>query len=419
MMPGLPSTETPSTPSLVERVRLDFPILAKVIHGHPLAYLDNAASIQRPLAVISRVDAYEREEHANIHRGVHLLSQSATEAYEAARSKVARFLGAQREEEIVFTRGATEAINLVAQSFARPRLREGDVILLTEMEHHANIVPWQMLAATTGARVMAAPVTNEGELDMERFAQLLAHEPVKMCAAVHASNSLGTINPAKEIIGLCKREGVPVLMDIAQAVPHGLTDAYSAGADFVVFSGHKVFAPTGIGVLCGRFDTLQEMPPYQGGGDMIERVSFAGTTFKPPPARFEAGTPHISGAIGLGAAIDYMDTLDLAALFAHEAALLAYATRRASELPTLRIHGTARKKVAVLAFTLEGAHPHDIATFLDTDGIAVRAGHHCCQPLMQRFGIAGTTRASFAFYNTFEEIDRLFSGLHRIARIFG
>ncbi|MCC5841182.1 MAG: SufS family cysteine desulfurase [Opitutales bacterium] len=412
-------TESPATPPLVERVRQDFPILEKTVHGHPLAYLDNAASIQRPLAVISRVDAYEREGHANIHRGVHTLSQSATEAYEAARAKVARFLGAQREEEIIFTRGATEAINLVAQSFARPRLREGDVILLTEMEHHANIVPWQMIAAATGARVVAAPVTEEGELDLERFGTLLREEPVKMCAVVHASNSLGTINPVQKLVELCKTAGVPVLVDIAQAVPHGLTGAYAAGADFVVFSGHKVFAPTGIGVLCGRYGTLETMPPYQGGGDMIERVSFAGTTFKAPPARFEAGTPHISGAIGLGAAIDYLDSLDLPALYAHESALLRYATQRAAELPGLRIWGTAPEKVAVFSFTLEGAHPHDIATFLDTDGIAVRAGHHCCQPLMQRLGIAGTARASFAFYNTFEEVDRLFRGLHRIARIFG
>jgi cysteine desulfurase / selenocysteine lyase len=400
-------------------VRRDFPILEEADHGRPLIYLDNAASTQKPRRVIDAMAEFQRRSYANVHRGVYQLSERATAAYEGSRETVRRFLGASRVEEVVFTRGATEAINLVAATWGRRNLGAGDVILLTEMEHHANIVPWQLLAETTGAVVRAAPITDEGELRLDRFHEILGEGRVKLVSVAHVSNVLGTVNPLDEIIPAARAAGATVLVDGAQAVQHLSVEAASLGADFYVFSGHKVYGPTGIGVLWGRHDLLQEMPPYQGGGDMIRRVSFDGTTFADPPQRFEAGTPHITGAVGLAVALDYLTGLGLDSIAAHEDALLRHATERLSAIPGVRLVGTARHKASVVSFTVEGAHPHDVATILDGRGVAVRAGHHCAQPLMDRLGLTSTARAAFGLYNTRHEVDALGDAVEQVREIFG
>jgi cysteine desulfurase/selenocysteine lyase len=402
----------------VAAVRADFPILAQEVNGHTLAYLDNAASSQRPRAVIDAVARYYAHDHANVHRGVHTLSQRATEAYERARERVRRRIGAARADEIVFTRGTTEAINLVAQSYARPRLRPGDEVLITWMEHHSNIVPWQLVCEQTGATLKVAAITDAGELDLESFDALLGPR-TRIAAFTHVSNALGTINPVAELVRRAHAAGAVTVIDGAQALPHLAVDVRALGTDFYAFSSHKMYGPTGIGVLYGRAELLEAMPPYQGGGEMIRAVSFQKTTYAPPPARFEAGTPHIAGAVGLAAAIDYLDALGLDTVAAVEDELLGYATERVREVPGLRIVGTARHKAAVLAFVIEGIHPHDIGTVLDTQGIAVRTGHHCAMPLMERYGLPATTRASFAFYNTRAEVDRLVAALHAAREVLG
>jgi cysteine desulfurase/selenocysteine lyase len=398
--------------------RSDFPILQREVKGKPLVYLDNAATTQKPQVVIDRVSDFLANENANIHRGVHYLSMEATDAYDRARTRVAGFINATQPEEIIFTRGTTEAINLVACSFALPSLESGDEILLTAMEHHANIVPWQIVAKQSGAKLKVAPVTDCGEVDLEAFSNLLG-ERTRIAAFTHVSNVLGTINPAQQMIAMAREKGIPVLLDGAQAVPHIPVDVRALDCDFYTFSSHKLFGPDGVGILYGRQELLGRMPPYQGGGDMIEQVSFENTTFRAPPERFEAGTPNISGAIGLGAAIEYLESLDRATIHAREEELLTYATKRLGEIPGLSITGTASDKVAVISFTLQSAHPHDIGTILDASGIAIRAGHHCAQPLMQRLGVSATARASFAFYNTTEEVDSLTEALMKVNRMFG
>lgn len=401
----------------VNRVRADFPVLSRTVGKNPLTFLDSGASAQKPRVVIDRINRYYSEEHANIHRGVYRLSEDATKAYEHAREQVAKFLNAPESREVIFTRGATEAVNLVAASWGRANLKSGDEILLTEMEHHANIVPWQLIAEATGAVIKVVPViVATGDLDLDAFRRLLSPK-TKLVACVHVSNALGTINPVELIVREAKAVGATVLIDGAQAVAHFRPDLQKLGADFYVFSGHKLFGPTGIGALWGRAEILNAMPPYQGGGDMIKKVDFAGTTFREIPERFEAGTPHISGAIGLGEACEYFSALQPAS-HAYEDALLAYATEKLTAIPGLRIIGTAKNKVAVCSFLLGDIHPHDVGTMLDTDGICVRTGHHCTMPLMKALGIPGTVRASFAFYNTKEEIDRLVASLERIRKMF-
>ncbi|MGH9382573.1 MAG: SufS family cysteine desulfurase [Thermoanaerobaculia bacterium] len=418
-MTTAPATASPAIAAFdVETVRADFPALTLTAHGHPLAYLDNAATSQKPRQVLEALDRTYREANANVHRGVHLLAERATAGYEAAREKVARYLGAAETAEIVFTRGTTESVNLVAQAFARPRLQPGDEVLITHLEHHSNIVPWQLVCEATGARLRVAPINDRGEVDLDAFAALLG-EHTKMVAVAHISNALGTVNPVARVVELAHGHGVPVLIDGAQAVPHRRVDVRAIGCDFYAFSGHKAFGPTGIGALYGRREHLEAMPPYQGGGEMIRTVTFERTEFAPPPARFEAGTPNIVGAIGLGATIDYLDALDLDRTGPYEQELLAYATGRLSRVPGVRLVGTARDKAGVLAFTVDGIHPHDVGTVLDRQGVAVRAGHHCAQPVMQRFGVTATVRASFAFYNTVEEADRLVAGVRRAQEIFG
>lgn len=402
----------------LQKVRADFPILQTEVNGRPLVYLDNAATSQKPQQVLQALDQYYREQNGNIHRGVHYLSQVATDAYDSAREKVARFIGAASPQEVVFVRGATEGINLVAHGLAQCWLREGDEILLTRMEHHANIVPWQQAAERTGAKIVVAEVTGDGRLDMEDFMRKLGPR-TRVVSFVHASNALGTINPAAEIIRLAHAQGAVVLLDGCQSAPHFPVDVTALDCDFFVFSGHKVCGPTGIGVLYGKKEWLERLPVYQTGGDMIERVSFEnGTTFRQAPEKFEAGTPDIAGAIGLGAACDYLTSLGRENLEKAERELLDYATPRLKEIPGLKLYGDVADKVAVLSFTLDGAHPHDIGTILDTEGIAVRAGHHCAQPLMRHYGISGTARASFAFYNTPEEADALIASLHKIGKMF-
>lgn len=402
----------------LQKVRADFPILQTEVNGRPLVYLDNAATSQKPRQVLQALDQYYREQNGNIHRGVHYLSQVATDAYDSARDKVARFIGATSPQEVVFVRGATEGINLVAHGLAVCWLREGDEILLTRMEHHANIVPWQQAAQRTGAKIVVAEVTQDGRLDMEDLVRKLGPR-TRVVSFVHASNALGTINPAAEIIRLAHAQGAVVLLDGCQSAPHFPVDVSALDCDFFVFSGHKVCGPTGIGVLYGKKEWLERLPVYQTGGDMIERVSFEkGTTFRQAPEKFEAGTPDIAGAIGLGAACDYLTSLGRENLEQAEHELLDYATPRLKEIPGLRLYGDVADKVAVLSFTLDGAHPHDIGTILDTEGIAVRAGHHCAQPLMRHYGIAGTARASFAFYNTPDEADALIASLHKIGKMF-
>jgi cysteine desulfurase / selenocysteine lyase len=411
-------TAAAATPALdVERLRKDFPILSRRVRGKPLIYLDNAATSQKPRAVIEAVSRFYGSENANIHRGVHYLSERATVAYEATRERVARFLNAPSPRDIVFTRGTTEAINLVAQSWGRSTLRPGDEILITGMEHHSNIVPWQLLARQTGASVRAVPITDAGELDLEAFDRLLS-DRTRVLALVHASNALGTVNPVRELLAKARARGVVTLVDGAQSAPHLPVDVQAIGCDFYAFSGHKLFGPTGIGVLYGRAALLERMPPWQGGGDMIESVTLEHTTFAPPPARFEAGTPAIAEVIGLGAALDYVETVGRAAIGAWEEELLAYATEQLRELDGIRLIGTAREKVSVLSFAVDGVHPHDVGAVLDDEGIAIRAGHHCAQPVMLRFGVPATARASFAFYNTREEVDALVRAVGRVRAVF-
>jgi cysteine desulfurase/selenocysteine lyase len=402
----------------VERIRRDFPGLAISVHGRPLAYLDNAATAQKPEAVLAAEAAYYRESCSNVHRGVHALAEKATALYESSRRTVASFLGATRPEEIVFTRGTTEAINLVARSFLRPRLGAGDEVLLTVLEHHSNIVPWQLVCEEAGARLRVVPIDDSGELRLDELAELLS-ERTRLLAFGHVSNALGTINPVAELISAARQRGVPVLIDGAQAVPHFPVDVAALGCDFYAFSGHKLFGPTGIGALWAKHELLDAMPPYQGGGDMIRSVSFAGTEFADPPQRFEAGTPNIAGAAGLAAAIGYLGALDRVAAAGWEDALLAEASGRLCEIPGLRVVGTAARKAPVLSFVLDGVHPHDLGTILDREGVAVRAGHHCAQPLMERLGLPATVRASFAFYNTPSEVDALVRGVAKAREIFG
>ena len=396
----------------VARVRRDFPILATEMNGRPLVYLDTAASAQKPRAVIDTLKRFYEQDYANIHRGVYDLSQRATAADDAARRKVQRFVNAADWREIVFTRNATEAINLVAACFLRPRLQPGDEILVTEMEHHANIVPWQMVAEATGARVVAAPVTDAGELPLDALVERIT-DRTRMIAVVWVSNVLGTVNPVHEIVRIARERGLPILIDAAQAVQHIPVDVQELDADFLVFSGHKLYGPSGIGVLHGKAERLEAMAPYQGGGDMIDRVSFAGTTWNEIPFKFEAGTPDIAGIVALGAAIDYVQALGLDAIAAHEAEVLAYATRAMNQIPGLRMIGTAAHKCSVLTFALAGVHPQDLAALLDLDGIAIRTGHHCAMPLHERFGLAGSARASVGLYTSFEDIDAFVAGLRR------
>jgi len=409
---------TAATPTLdVERLRKDFPILSRRVRGRPLIYLDNAATSQKPRPVIDAVSRFYGSENANIHRGVHYLSEQATVAYDAVRERVARFLNAASPGEIVFTRGTTEAINLVAQSWGRSTLRPGDEILITGMEHHSNIVPWQLVAGQTGATVRAVPITDVGELDLEAFDRLLG-DRTRVLAVVHVSNALGTVNPVRDLVARARDRGIVTLVDGAQSAPHLPVDVQAIGCDFYAFSGHKVFGPTGVGALYGRAALLERMPPWQGGGDMIETVTLEHTTFAPPPARFEAGTPAIAEVIGLGAALDYVGSVGQAAIRAWEEELLAYATERFQGLDGVRLIGTAREKASVLAFVVEGVHPHDVGAVLDDDGIAIRAGHHCAQPVMRRFGVPATARASFAFYNTREEVDALVRAVCRVRTVF-
>ena len=398
-------------------IRKDFPILDQEVNGYPLVYLDNAASSQKPIQVIEAVDNYYRKDNANVHRGVHRLSQRATDAYEASREKVRDFVNAKSDTEIVFVRGATEAINLIAQSFVRPQINAGDEILISHMEHHANIVPWQMLCEQTGAKLNVIPMTLEGELDLSGFDELLT-DKTKILAFGHVSNALGTVNPAKEMIAKAHAKNIPVLLDGAQAVPHMAVDVQDLDCDFYVFSGHKMFAPTGIGALYGKQDLLEEMPPWQGGGDMILSVSFDHTQYNEVPYKFEAGTPHIAGSIGMGAAIDYMNAIGIDKLAQHEHDLLVTATAKLEALDGIRIIGTAKEKASVLSFMIEGVHPHDVGTIFDQQGVAIRTGHHCAQPVMQFFGIPATARASFAFYNTMEEIDALVGSIQKVQELF-
>ncbi len=401
----------------VEKIRKDFPVLSQSVNGKPLVYLDNGASSQVPQSVIDRTSKYLSEEHSNIHRGVHYLSQHATNAYEAAREKVKRFINAKEAKECIFVRGCTEGVNLVAYSYGRKFIGEGDEILVSQMEHHSNIIPWQVVAEEVGARVVMIPMNERGELIIDEYENLL-NERTKMVAISHVSNSLGTVNPVKQIIATAHKFGVPVLVDAAQSVPHFPVDVQDLDADFFVFSGHKMFAPTGSGVMYGKREWLERMPPYQTGGGMIRNVSFEGTTFAPIPDKFEAGTPAIAAGIGLGAAIDYINALDFNAAAAYEHELLDYATERLADIPGVKIVGTAANKASVLSFTIEGIHPHDIGTILDQQGIAIRAGHHCAQPVMQFFDVPATARASFAFYNTREEVDKLADAIQKVIEVF-
>jgi cysteine desulfurase / selenocysteine lyase len=407
-----------ATPALdVERLRKDFPILSQRVRGKPLVYLDNAATSQKPRAVIDAVTRFYSAENANIHRGVHYLSERATLAYDAVRAQVAAFINAAAPSEIVFTRGTTEGINLVANSWARGALRPGDEILLTGMEHHSNIVPWQLVAAQTGAVVRAVPLTDTGELDLNAFDQLLT-DRTRLLAVVHLSNALGTINPVRWMIARARERGIVTLVDGAQSAPHLPIDVQALDCDFFAFSGHKVLGPTGVGVLYGRSSLLTAMPPWQGGGDMIETVTLERSTWAAPPARFEAGTPMIAEVIGLGAALAYVESVGRVAIGAWEEELLAYATEQVGEVEGVRLVGTAREKASVLSFVVDGVHPHDVGAVLDDEGVAIRAGHHCAQPVMQRFGVPATARASFAFYNTRAEVDTLVRGLRRVRSVF-
>lgn len=399
------------------KIRADFPILKQKVHGKALVYLDNGATSQKPRAVIDTLDRYYSAENSNIHRGVHFLSERATAAYEAARHKIKNFVNAGSDQEIIFVRGTTEAINLVAQSYGRTFLKPGDEIIVSAMEHHSNIVPWQILCEQIGARLRVIPINHDGELVLDEYRRLLG-EKTKLVSVTHVSNALGTIVPVKDIVRLAHEWNVPVMVDGAQAAPHLKVDVQELGCDFYAFSGHKLFGPTGVGVLYGRSELLDAMPPYQGGGDMISLVTFEKTHYNVLPYKFEAGTPHIAGGIGLGAAIDYLTGLDWEKVAAHEQDLLEYATSALSNIEGLRIIGTAREKVGVVSFVFDHVHAHDVGTILDQEGVAVRAGHHCAMPVMQRFGVPATTRASFALYNIREEIDVLVKGIHRALKVF-
>lgn len=401
----------------VARVRADFPCLQQTIHGRPLVFLDTAASAQKPTVVIEAMARVLREDYANIHRGIYDLSQRATELHEGARATVQRFINAADPREIVFTRNATESINLVAQSFVRPRVRPGDQVLITGLEHHANIVPWQLLREQVGLEMVVAPINDDGELLLEDFEARLS-DRTKLVSVTWVSNALGTINPVRQIIALAHARGLPVLLDAAQAVQHMPVDVQELDCEFLVFSGHKLYGPSGIGVLYGKGDLLEAMPPYQGGGEMIASVSYERTEFNEVPYKFEAGTPAIEAAVGLAAAIDYVEDLGLDNIAVHEAALLAHGTRSLQQIPGLRLVGTAREKCSVLSFIMDGAHPQDVGTLLDLDGIAVRTGHHCAQPTIERLGYTATARASIGLYNTIEDLDALAAGLRRIASIF-
>jgi cysteine desulfurase/selenocysteine lyase len=402
----------------VERVRRDFPILDRTVNGRPLVYLDSGASSQRPVAVLRAVEEYETHSHANIHRGVHALSQAATEAFEGARERVRRFINARSTKEIIFTRGTTEAINLVAQSYARPRFKAGDEIIVTTLEHHANIVPWQMVCEQTGATLKVAPINKRGEFLFDEYVKLLSPR-TKLVAVAHVSNALGTILPVKRIADAAHAQGAVVLVDGAQAVPHAHVDVRALGADFYAFSGHKLYGPTGIGVLYGREELLESMPPWQGGGDMILTVAFDKTTYNTLPAKFEAGTPNISGAVGLAAAMDYVESLCLDAIAAHEHRLVELATAELQKIPGIQIVGTAPNKASIVSFTMEGVHPHDLGTILDHEGVAVRTGHHCAMPLMTFLELPATARASFAVYNTEKDVATLAAALRKAREVFG
>ncbi len=418
---GRPSAEEACQDCLVglgvERIRQDFPTLQEKVRGRPLVYLDNAATSQKPQVVIDSITRYYLSVNSNVHRGVHFLSELATQAYESARSRMRQFLNAAHDREIIFTRGTTESINLVAHSFGRSRVRAGDEVLISAMEHHSNIVPWQMVCEERGARLRVIPITDAGELILDEYERLLK-DRTRLVALTYVSNALGTINPVKQIIAMAHRRGIPVLLDGAQAAPHMRVDLQDLDCDFFALSGHKMFGPTGIGILYGKADLLEAMPPYQGGGDMISAVTFEKTLYNSLPYKFEAGTPNIAGAIGLGEAIEYVQRIGMDRIAAHEAGLLAYGTELLSAIPGLRIIGTAKEKAGVLSFVLEGIHAHDIGTILDHEGIAIRAGHHCAMPVMKRFGVAATARASLAFYNTRGELDALAKGIHKAIEVF-
>ncbi len=408
-------------PSAVEfdgaAIRSEFPILSQRVNGKPLVYLDNAATSQKPQQVIDAMNRYYLEENSNIHRGVHFLSDKATQSYEAARTKVRRFINAADTKEIIFVRGTTEAVNLVAATFGRMHVGPGDEVIVSAMEHHSNLVPWQMLCQEKGATLRIIPMNNHGELFIDKYEKML-NDRTRLVSVVHVSNVLGTINPVRDIIRLAHEHGVPVFVDGAQAIPHMTVDVRELDCDFYAFSGHKVFGPTGVGVLYGRSTMLESMPPYQGGGDMIKSVTYYKTIYNDLPYKFEAGTPNIVGGVGLGATIDFLNSLDRSAVARYERDLLLYATEALSAIPGLTIIGTAREKASVISFVLEGIHPHDIGTILDDDGIAIRTGHHCAQPVMQCFGIPATARASFALYNTKEEVDLLVKGIRRVKEVF-
>ena len=402
----------------VEKARRDFPALHQRVHGKPLVYLDNAATTQKPLAVIEAIENYYRHDNSNIHRGVHALSERATEEYEQTRAAAQRFLNARDTKEIIFVRGTTEAINLVAQTYGRKQVGAGDEVVITAMEHHSNIVPWQLLCDEKGAKLRVAPINDRGELELEEFEKLLGPK-TKIAAVSHLSNALGTINPIREMVKMAHARNIPVLVDGAQAAPRMRVDVQDLDCDFYAISGHKMYGPTGIGVLYGKAELLEAMPPYQGGGDMIASVTFEKTIYNKLPYKFEAGTPNIADTIALGAAIDYLERLDLDAIEQHEHDVLSYATRVIEKIPGVKIIGTAKEKSGVLSFTIEEIHPHDIGTILDREGIAVRTGHHCAQPVMQRFNIPATARASFGLYNTREEVDALAAGIHKVVEVLG
>ena len=417
-MAAIAPRTAPSSAFDVERVRRDFPILGRMVNGRPLVYLDSAASSQRPLPVLHAVEHYETHCHANVHRGVHALSQAATEAFEGARERVRRFINAASSREIVFVRGTTEAINLVAQSFGRARLASGDEILITALEHHANIVPWQMLCEQTGCTLRVAPIDRRGELEFDRFLGLLSAR-TRLVAVAHVSNALGTVLPVRRMVEAAHGRGAVVLIDGAQAIPHSRIDVRELGCDFYAFSGHKLYGPTGIGVLYGREELLDAMPPWQGGGDMIRTVSFEKSTYNDLPWKFEAGTPNISGAVGLAAAMDYVESLGQEAIAAHEQRLLSLASAAVGRIPGVEIIGTATHKASVLSFTMEGCHPHDLGTILDAEGVAIRTGHHCAMPVMTFFDIPATARASFGCYNTEGDVEALAAALGKAREVFG
>ena len=412
-----PETRQSRTSLDVARIRDDFPILKQQVCGRPLVYLDNAATSQKPRQVIEAISRFYSDDYSNIHRGVHTLSQRSTQSYEAVRTKVQRFIHAAEDREIIFVRGATEGINLVAFGYLRPRLQAGDEIVISGMEHHSNIVPWQILCEEKNARLRVIPINDDGEVIFEEYEKLL-NSRTRLVAVTHVSNALGTVNPVRRMIEVAHRQQIPVLVDGAQAIPHLAVDVQALDCDFYTFSGHKLYGPTGIGVLYGKASLLESMSPFQGGGDMIASVTFEKTTYNKIPHKFEAGTPDIAGVIGLGAAIDYVQAIGLAAISNYEEQLLAYATREVSKIPGVRILGNAKEKASVLSFTLEGVHPHDIGTILDQQGIAIRAGHHCAQPVMDRFRVPATARASFAFYNTKEEVDVLVNGIRAVMEVF-